>query len=172
MLWKNGSDFEEIYREEIRKNFIAEKRAEFYAYKFDSKRDGAFLEERIQEGLSHMLALKANFLYYDAHFRNRQGTAEQKEKRAAEEEAISLLKGVLENIKDKEGSLKAFAIACRYNLARLYFASGRLYLARDILEETIREAYEFHLFREEILLGSACKSSLCRAVCKLQSSRR
>ena len=152
----NWTDFEELYREEIRKLFISEKRAEFYAYSFDEKRDGAFLEERIQEGLGYMSALKASFLYYKAHFsaqqnKHRSFTQEEK-KQSIYKEAISILKGVLENIEDKESSVKAFTIACRYNLARLYFAKGQLYLARELLEESIQEAYEFHLFREEILL--------------------
>ena len=149
-------DFEGVYREEIRNTFIREKRSEFYAYSFDEKRDGVFLEDRIQEGLGYMLALKANFFYYDSYFRDQEEAStasleEEEKKQAIRKEAISLLKGVLENIKDKGSSLNAFAISCRYNLARLYFAGGQLYLARDVLEEAIRESYEAHLFREEIL---------------------
>ena len=152
--WDN---FEEVYREEIQKKFISEKRAEFYAYKFDEERDGAALEERTQEGLAYMTALKASFLYYEAHFRG-QGQeeisfAKEEKREGIRQKAINILKGLLEEIEEEEDSLRAFSISCRYNLARLYFASGELYSARDVLESALRDAYEFHLFREEILLS-------------------
>ena len=150
-------DFEEVYRDAIRKEFIAEKRQEFYAYSFDEERDRAILEERIQEGLAYMTNIKASFLYYDAHFRYPQDSdislVKEEEKVKRLEKAIKLLKSLLEEIQGKENSLKAFSISCRYNLARLYFSSGDLYSARDTIEEALREAYEFHLLREEILLN-------------------
>ncbi len=157
-------DVKSVYRRKIRQDFISESSLQYFGYQFDEKRDGLALRLLSQQRLVRLTIIEASLLYYKGHFlRSLQEkpnanllSRTQKYFNRAIQLMVDSIEAMESLEKDKQNNtsntknIRAL-IRARYNLGRLYFASGRLYAARELLEKTVQEAYEFNLIPEEIV---------------------
>lgn len=143
--------FRNDYRDEVKRQFIEERRQEAPEYEFDEVRDTPALNSRVNRQLLDILIIEASLRYYRARLLDRAASSDAEISAAHDEyvlaeklfsETLSLLAGLGE-----ANSVRTTRI--RLNRARTYRHSGRLLEARRELADLIEVAYEFNLGYEE-----------------------
>ncbi len=146
-------DFREEYRDELKEQFIQQRRSEVPDYEYDEERDGPALDERLNLQRLDILTIGGSLHYYRGRLRmqddaaaNRRAALQDFERaRELYDEALS----VLPKIRDPQRPLRTIRI--QLNRARAFRDAGKLHHARDALIEVVEDAYEFNLIREEWL---------------------
>ncbi len=154
--------FEKDFRSWLLKKFIQKRRFEYAAYEFHRAKDGVAFENMARRRLHRIASLRSHLFFYKglsllaaaSRGREKQGQKQHKEAHSYFARAINITKTIIadKDEESKEASEQRFLVRCRYNLARLYWISGRLELAHSLIQSALREALEFHLIREEMLL--------------------
>ncbi len=144
--------FEENYIEQIKDNFISNREKEFAGYEYDKSRDSPFVIERAQGGLAEIKLIEAILLYYQGQFiREKFANSFFQKDIIYFDKGVRLLQNLLGKIEKQKIKSQTFVLRSRYNLVRLYFASGRLHLAKDLIEVIIQDTFKKRMYQEEMI---------------------
>ena len=173
-LWQDLMTLESYYKEQLRSGFRSRNKTKIgdLTYQLDKKREDELLDNIYQGEIVETQVLRAKLHYYSAIFSlnidvpEGQSRSSQAPLRALKKhlnssknpaafakeqftKSVSILKAVLSGNKEQLSQARYSAVS--YNLAQIYFRSGRLHAARALLKDTVAHAYEFHLVSEGIL---------------------